>query len=234
LIELNGVTASYGTKTILRNVSLTVRENDFLGVVGPNGGGKTTLLKLMLGLLKPSVGRVVFYDEGGRPQAAPKAGYLPQISRIDRHFPISVYEVIASGLMICAGKKRWGYSEAHRRRIDDIIARMGLERLAKRAIGELSGGELQRVLLSRAMVAHPKIVILDEPDTYVDKPFARRLCELLKEINRDTAVVLVSHDREMLLPLAKSIVRVNKSLSYHPSGGNRPTDQWLEETHGNV
>jgi zinc transport system ATP-binding protein len=229
LIKLNRITAAYGTKTVLQDVSLTIEENDFLGVTGPNGGGKTTLLKVILGLLKPSGGSISRY-ENGKPAASLKTGYLPQINRIDRHFPISVCEVIASGLM-SERETRWNRSD-QRRRISDVISRMGLDHLAKRPIGELSGGELQRVLFGRSIVSQPKILILDEPDTHIDKQFESRMRELLREINRDTAVILVSHDMGMMLPLVKNIARVNGTLHYH--SGNDLTNQWIEDVYGKI
>ncbi|MDR1454742.1 MAG: ATP-binding cassette domain-containing protein [Tannerella sp.] len=214
-IEMTHVTAGYGEKTVLRDVSLTVRERDFLGVVGPNGGGKTTLLKVMLGLLKPSEGSVVFY-RGGRPVAAPGIGYLPQVNRVDRRFPISVREVIASGLM--AGKHPLQrFSAGEKQQIEEIIVQMGLEGLAKRAVGELSGGELQRVLLGRAIVSQPEVLALDEPDTYIDKPFARRLYALLDSFGRRAAVILVSHDWAAMQPQVKHVAHVDGTLRYYPA-----------------
>jgi len=227
LIEIKSVTAAYDTKTVLRDVSLTLWENDFLGIIGPNGGGKTTLLKIILGLLKPSQGEVCFYD-GGKTVELLKIGYLPQVNQLDKRFPISVYDVIASGLM---AEKPVGsrFSSSQRRRIEEVVSLMGLDGLSKRPIGELSGGELQRVLLGRAVVAHPKALILDEPNTYVDKLFESRLYELLVEINRDTAVILVSHDVGTILPLVRNVACVNETLHYHE--GNSLTEAWLDETY---
>ncbi|MDR1407642.1 MAG: metal ABC transporter ATP-binding protein [Tannerella sp.] len=227
LIEIQSVTASYDAKTVLQDVSLTLRENDFLGIIGPNGGGKTTLLKVILGLLKPSRGQVVFYEEG-RPVPSLRMGYLPQINRIDRRFPVSVSEVVASGLMV-EKKRLRNFSPGQRQRIADTIDWIGLGGLSKRPIGELSGGELQRVLLGRAIVSHPKVLILDEPNTYVDKLFESRLYGLLAEINRDTAVILVSHDVGTILPLVKNVACVNETLHYHE--GNRLTEAWLDEAY---
>jgi zinc transport system ATP-binding protein len=212
LIEMEHITASYEAKTVLRDISLTLWENDFLGIIGPNGGGKTTLLKVILGLLKPSAGRVLFYEDG-QPTPSLKIGYLPQINQIDKRFPISVREVIASGLM-AEKKPLRGYSDEQIRRMDEVIGRLGLEKLVKRPVGELSGGELQRVLLGRAIVSRPKALALDEPNTHVDKSFEARLYELLGEMNRDTAVILVSHDIAAIRPLVKNMAHVNGTLRY--------------------
>jgi zinc transport system ATP-binding protein len=196
-------------------VSLTVGEHDFLGITGPNGGGKTTLLKVMLGLLKPSKGCVCFYRDG-RPVPALGIGYLPQVNRIDRRFPISVREAVASGLM--AGKRPLQrFSVADGQRIDEVLAQMGLETLAKRAVGELSGGELQRVLLGRAIVSQPEVLVLDEPDTYVDRQFEQRLYALLDDFSRKAAVILVSHDGAAMQPRVKHVAHVNGTLRYYPA-----------------
>ena len=166
LIDIEHVTAAYGNKTVLRDISLTVWKDDFLGIIGPNGGGKTTLLKIILGLLPPVSGTVRFYEDG---QAVPslRIGYLPQLNNIDKKFPISVREVVASGLALEKPLFR-SYSASQKQRVEEVLGKMGLEGLASRAIGELSGGQLQRVLLGRSIVSRPQVLILDEPNSYVD------------------------------------------------------------------
>ena len=156
LIELDHVTAGYDRKIVLRDICLGVWEKDFLGIIGPNGGGKTTLLKIILGLLTPISGEIKRFEDKTS-GSAPKIGYLPQMSNIDRRFPISVREVIASGL--AAEKPAFkAFSESQNRRVDEVIAQMGLEEFAGRAIGQLSGGQLQRVLLGRSVVSKPQIL----------------------------------------------------------------------------
>ena len=227
LLEVKNITVAYNARTVLRNISFTLWENDFLGVIGPNGGGKTTLLKAILGLLKPSEGDITFYKDG-QPVAALKIGYLPQINQIDRDFPISVFEVVASGLI--AEKRGWRkYSNAQRVRIHETLDKMGISEKARCPVGELSGGELQRVLLGRAIVSHPQLLILDEPNTYVDKFFESRLYQLLEEINKDMAIILVSHDTGTILPLVKNIACVNETLHYH--AGNNLTEEWLGQAY---
>ena len=142
-------------------------------------------------------------------------GYLPQYSSIDRKFPITVEEVILSGL---SSKKPLAsrFTARHREKASAVIARMGLEGMEQRAIGALSGGQLQRALLGRAIISDPQVVILDEPSTYIDKRFEARLYELLAEINKDCAIILVSHDIGTVLQQVKSIACVNETLDYHP------------------
>ena len=226
LIEIKNVTASYDTKIILKDVSLSVWKDDFLGIIGPNGGGKTTLLKIILGLMKPLTGEVSFYTNGSCVPSL-KIGYLPQINPIDRRFPISVYEVVSSGLT--SEKPRFrNFTAGQKEHIRRMIVQIGLESFAGRAIGELSGGQLQRVLLARALVSSPQLLILDEPNTYVDKRFESQFFELLSEINNDTSIILVSHDVGTLLSMVKNVACVNETLHYHP--GTDLSDEWLDKT----
>ncbi len=228
LIRLSDVRAAYGEKTVLNHIDLTVYEQDFLGVIGPNGGGKTTLVKLILGLLKPVAGRIRFFENGKEVPGIPM-GYLPQYAQIDKKFPISVYEVVLSGLSKEKSLFRRPSAEQHGR-VRRIIARMGLEGLEERAIGELSGGQLQRALLGRALVSNPRVVILDEPNTYVDKRFEAKLYSLLEEINKERAIIWVSHDIGTLLQNVKAIACVNGVLDYHPDTEVAP--EWLESRLG--
>ena len=220
IIEISGLSAGYDGRTVLRDVVLTVYERDFLGIIGPNGGGKTTLIKCILGLLKPLSGQIAYHPD------PLSMGYLPQYSSIDRKFPITVEEVILSGL---SSQKSLTsrFTAAHREKARAVMARMGLEGMEQRAIGALSGGQLQRALLGRAIIADPQVVILDEPSTYIDKRFEARLYELLAEINRECAIILVSHDIGTVLQQVKSIACVNETLDYHPDTGI--TSEWLEK-----
>lgn len=228
IIQLEDLCVSYDEKTVLSHINLTVYERDFLGVIGPNGGGKTTLIKTILGLLNPSSGTVRFYKEGKETPGI-NMGYLPQYSSIDKKFPISVYEVVLSGLSKEKSLFR-RYSAGQHEQVRSIIARMGLEGMEKRAIGELSGGQLQRALLGRALVSNPEVVILDEPNTYIDKKFEAKLYSLLEEINKERAIILVSHDIGTVLQNVKTIACVNETLDYHPDT-EVPTE-WLEEHFG--
>lgn len=239
LIELAHIHAAYGNKEVLKDISLTVSKNDFLGIIGPNGGGKTTLLKVILNLLKPSQGKIIFFQDG-KEVSNLKIGYLPQMNNIDKKFPISVRDVIFSGL--ASQKKLFrSFSATRQKRVDEVIQQMGLEELSARAIGELSGGQLQRVLLGRAIVSHPQLLILDEPNSYVDKRFESRFYQLLSEINKESAIILVSHDIGTVLTMVKNIACVNETLHYH--SGSDISQEWLTEKyacpfelvgHGNI
>ncbi len=225
LIKLSRISGGYEGKIVLRNVNLEIYPNDFLGIIGPNGGGKTTLIKMILGLLKPASGDIAYSLQGKRTNEI-SIGYLPQYNTIDKKFPISVYEVVLSGLNKQKSLFRPFTTEQHAQ-VQRTIARMGLQGLEKRAIGQLSGGQMQRALLGRALVSNPQAIILDEPDTYIDKQFAQKLYALLEEINRECAIILVSHDIATVLHHVKSIAFVNGTLHYHPD--TQVSQEWLEE-----
>lgn len=227
LIELSHITAGYENKTVLKDISLHIWKDDFLGIIGPNGGGKTTLLKVILGLLAPLSGSRRFFQEGKEVPSL-RIGYLPQMNHIDKKFPISVREVVTSGLVSEKPLFR-NFNKEQRERVEEVIRQMGLDELAERAIGELSGGQLQRVLLGRSIVSRPQLLILDEPNSYVDKRFESRFYPLLTEINKESAVILVSHDIGTVLSMVKNIACVNETLHYHP--GADISEEWLGKTY---
>ena len=179
-----------GNKEILKGLDLHLKPKEFLGIIGPNGGGKTTLIRIILGLMKPVSGQVTYLREG-RPVHEITMGYLPQYNDIDRRFPISVYEVVLSGL---SRQKRFlrPYTREQHQQVRETIHRMELEEFERKPIGALSGGQLQRVLLARAIVSHPEVVVLDEPNTYIDKRFQEQMYQILDTINRDCAIIIVS------------------------------------------
>lgn len=227
IIEIKNLSAGYDGRTVLHDVNLSIYERDFLGIIGPNGGGKTTLIKCILGLLKPTGGEIIFHtpEKVSTKTTSTLLGYLPQYNSIDRKFPISVEEVILSGLSIQKSLTS-RFTPEQKEKGKQIISRMGLEGLEHRSIGQLSGGQLQRALLGRAIISDPAVLILDEPSTYIDKRFEARLYELLAEINKECAIILVSHDIGTVLQQVKSIACVNETLDYHPDTG--VTTEWLE------
>jgi zinc transport system ATP-binding protein len=213
IIQLNNITAAYDNKIVVENANLTVYEHDYLGVIGPNGGGKTTLMKVMLGLMKPKSGEVIYLNKGKKVKEI-TIGYLPQYNVIDKNFPISIYEVVLSGL----SKQKslfHPYTKEQHQMVAESLEYMELSDFAKRPIGSLSGGQIQRVLLARAMVSKPDVVILDEPNTYIDKHFQEQMYEMLEEINKQCAIVIVSHDIAEILNNVKHVVCVNKRIHYH-------------------
>lgn len=221
LVQIKNLSAGYEGQEVLHDINLTIYERDFLGIIGPNGGGKTTLVRCLLGLITPHQGAVIHAEKELR------MGYLPQLNRIDHRFPITVEEVVLSGFSP-SGKLTARYNAAERQRAKEVIEQMGLTSSASHPIHRLSGGELQRSLLGRAIVSSPQLLILDEPSTYLDHRFQSRLYQLLDDINRSCAIVLVSHDVGTVLRQVRSIACVNGTLHYHPAPGE-VNPVWLEE-----
>lgn len=215
IIELIDVTAGYGQEFALKDVNLSVYDNDFIGVIGPNGGGKTTLAKLLVGLLKPTKGRIVMsqHRSDGLQNII---GYLPQINRFDTRFPISVIDVVLSGLISEKGLL-FRFARKDKAKALALLEQMGIAYLKNKPIGELSGGQMQRVFLCRAIITSPKLLILDEPNTFVDNQFEADLYETLKQLNRQMAIMIVSHDVGTISYYVKTIACVNRFLHYHPS-----------------
>jgi len=210
LIRISNMDVAYHSQLVLSNISLSVYENDFMGIIGPNGGGKTTLVKAILGLLKPQKGTIE------HALGKSEIGYLPQGNQVDESFPITVREVIASGLEHGLKIKFRRKKEIHLK-VEEALERVGMTTLGSRPVGELSGGEFQRTMLARAIISSPKLLVLDEPDTYVDNRFETELYSLLKELNEEMTILLVSHDIGTISPYIKTIACVNRDLHYHSS-----------------
>jgi zinc transport system ATP-binding protein len=213
LFEMNSLSASYGANVVLQDVDLKVYENDFVGVIGPNGGGKTTLLKVILGLVKPLKGRMVFNNEL---ITGNSIGYLPQISTGDINYPVTVTDIILSGLMIRKGIIS-GMSSSDKNKAHAVIDELGLSGMSASFLSELSGGQMQRVFLGRAIIGDPKLLLLDEPGNFVDTTFENDFYEKLKDLNNRMAILMVSHDVGTISSHIKSFACVNRSLHYHPS-----------------
>jgi zinc transport system ATP-binding protein len=213
LFEMHSLSASYGANVVLQDVDFRVIENDFIGVIGPNGGGKTTLLKIILGLLAPVNGSMVFNTQllDGK-----SIGYLPQISTGDINYPVTVTDIVLSGLMIHKGIIS-GMSSSDREKAKMVIDELGLSEMAESTLNELSGGQMQRVFLGRAIIGDPKLLLLDEPGNFVDTTFENDFYEKLRDLNKRMAILMVSHDVGTISSHIKSFACVNKSLHYHPS-----------------
>ena len=210
IIEVADVSLRYDRLPVLTDIDLTVFKDDFLVITGPNGGGKTSLLRIILGLQLPSRGAVHFYREGQLAHNL-NIGYLPQKNVIDSRFPITVSEVVFSGLS--GSKKIFSrFTKKEQEQVEKMLLLMGLAELRDRPIGQLSGGQLQRTLLGRALVSDPEILILHEPSSYVDKAFETRMYDLLGEVAEKATVLLVSHELSRVTEMANRVVRINKTL----------------------
>ncbi len=211
LIEIRNLSAGYTpNKIILKNINFNVYKNDFIGIIGPNGGGKSTLLKLILGLLKPINGKITFNNTT---ENKLKIGYLPQINSIDKDFPIKVLDVVLSGLMNRNIFKH--FSNSDKKKAINLLDKVGLKNFYNNPISKLSGGQMQRVYLCRAIINNPELLILDEPNTFVDKNFEQELYQHLKELNKKMAILLVTHDIGTISSVVKTIACVNEELHYH-------------------
>ena len=212
LIKIKNLSVGYDKTPVLQNVNIDIYEKDFLGVIGPNGGGKTTLLKAILGLLKPLKGTIKFRNDlQGKKKPI---GYLPQVKYIDKKFPITVFDVVRSGSIMQNSVEPAG---SIKQKVANLLNEMGIYEIRNKAIGELSGGQMQRVFLCRALLSNPKLLILDEPDTFVDNRFESELYEKLRHLNQEIAIILVSHDVGTISSYVKTIACVNNNLHYHAS-----------------
>lgn len=215
LVSLCNVSAGYEGRTIVSSVSLDVHSDDFIAFIGPNGGGKTTIVRLLLGQLRPMSGEVRF---------APslRIGYLPQVNDVDLRFPISVTDVVLSGQL---DGSRLFPSRAERARALELLRFAQLEQYKDKPLGSLSGGQRQRVFLCRAIMGNPQLLILDEPVTYMDKVAETNLYKLLPELSKQMAIVLVSHDIGTISSVVKTIACVNGTLHYHAT--NKISEEML-------
>lgn len=214
LLEIDNITAGYNGEVIINNARFSVFEKDFIGIIGPNGGGKTTLIKVILGLIKPFSGQIKYYS--GNKNNDQLIGYLPQVQYIDKKFPISVRDVVLSGLM---SKNRMikRFTKEEKRKADEEMEKMGILGIKKKPIGELSGGQLQRAFLCRSIISSPRLLILDEPNNNVDNKFESDLYKILSELNKTIAIMMVSHDIGIISTYIKTIVCVNRDVHYHKS-----------------
>lgn len=215
LIELKDISVSYDRKKVLEDVSLRVDRGDFLAITGPNGGGKTTLLKVLLKLLKPTTGEVIYYDSKGEPARKLAIGYLPQKSAIDTRFPLTVAEVVRQGQLRGFFRKE---TPEMRKRYEETAEKCGLLAFEDKPIGALSGGQLQRTLLARAIVSRPEVLVLDEPLSYVDKQFEHQIYSMMEELARQTTIILVSHEMSVISQMANRHILVERRVRVCHSG----------------
>ncbi len=204
IIRLQDVSVSFDRRVVLRDIDFTIDKGDFVAITGPNGGGKTTLLRVILKLLKPSSGKVVYFNEG-KPAKRLHIGYLPQKNMIDVRFPITVGETVHSGML-------HGFFGRHHndRNFKDTVETTGLTDLLDRPIGDLSGGQLQRTLLARAIVSNPDVIVLDEPLSYVDKQFEHQIYRILEDLRQTKTVIIVSHDMTVISGMANRNLTVDE------------------------
>lgn len=227
VIDVSHVTFAYDKQVILEDINLKVEEKDFLAVIGPNGGGKSTLLKLILGINPLQEGSIKVLGKAPS-KSLTHIGYVPQNTNINTDFPIKVIEVVLIGHV---GGKRplFGYGKDEIACAMGALTQVGMEDFAQSKIGALSGGQRQRVMIARALCAHPQILMLDEPTSSIDITGQREIYELLRVLNESITIMVVSHDISVILEYANKAAHINRRLAYHDISDKKQTFH----THGN-
>ncbi|HEX2579333.1 MAG TPA: ABC transporter ATP-binding protein [Rhabdochlamydiaceae bacterium] len=209
-IKSNNLFFQYEETPILENVSLVIAPGEFVGIFGPNGGGKTTLLKLLLGFLKPQKGSVEILGESTK-FVREKMGYVPQISHLDRQFPITVLEVVMMG---CLDKSPYrSYTKDAKEKAREALKNVGMLDFQNHSFGTLSGGQAQRVLIARALVSKPSILLLDEPTASVDAAAEETIYNLLQQLKGTMTIVMVTHDLQVMMQKVDRFICVNKEVT---------------------
>ena len=213
VVESRGLWFAYEEEYVLEEITLSLEENDFAALVGPNGGGKTTFVKLLTGLLSPTRGDLSVL--GVSPQkAGPRIGYVPQFSGFDMAFPITVLDVTLQGIF---HKTLLGpsWKKEHLKKADEIMERLEITSLGRKRFSDLSGGQKQRTLLARALISSPELLILDEPTSSVDITVEEDIYDLLKEVNQKTTILLVTHDMAFVSSYVNKVICLNRRSACH-------------------
>jgi len=219
VLQIKNLSFSYNKQKILDNINLKVQKNDFLAIIGPNGGGKTTLLKLIIGINKIQSGEISVLGTAPHKNLS-NIGYVPQNTNINTTFPIKVKEVV---LMGNTGEKKslFGYSKKEISIALDALEQVGMKGYADTKIGNLSGGQRQRVFIARALCSNPKILLLDEPTSSIDAKGQKNIYALLQKLHKNITVIVVSHDISVVLEYATKVAYINKNLVLHNLNTNK-------------
>lgn len=213
---VDNLTVMYEQTPAIAGVCLDVEVGEYLGIIGPNGGGKTTLLKTILGIVTPVSGKIEIF--GRKPgKAGQLLGYVPQITALDKSFPITVHEVVLTGTLNPKLSLFHKYSKSDMEKVDELLERVGIYKLKGRMISELSGGEFQKMLIARALAIDPKLLLLDEPTASVDASARDQIFSMLSELNNSMTIILVTHDLLAVSSHVKSLACLNGRLVYHGS-----------------
>jgi len=213
-IEINDLCVQYDNTNVLSNINLSVEENDFLAIIGPNGGGKSTLIKTILGIIKPQCGIIKIFGQKPEKYSCP-IGYVPQFSNFSKNFPIKVIDVILSGRLVGRMNLFHRYTEKDYKIAENLMRKLDVFYLKHRQIDQLSGGQLQKVLIARALATEPQLLLLDEPTANVDTDSKTQIYEFLKDINSLMTIILVTHDITAISSYIKNVACLNNKLYYH-------------------
>ncbi len=227
VISLDGVWVRFDQTTVLEGIDLSVPRGDYLAILGPNGGGKTTLLRTILGLVKPDKGKVRVL---GKPpsRSRDRIGYVPQYTRYDRDFPISVWDVALMGRLPHNAHVS-GYSNVDEEKVMEALEAVDIQDLRDRQIDELSGGQRQRLFIARALAVEPEILLLDEPTSSIDTRVQTSVFDLLADLNREITIMLVTHDLSVVSTRVKRVACLNRKLIVHDE--KQVSKEELEETY---
>lgn len=227
IVEVENLNFSYGNVHVLTDVTMSVNRGEFLAVIGPNGGGKSTLVKILLGILKPDSGKVRMF--GKKPGSVRCIGYVPQDVSAGRGFPVTVREVAMMGRFL-SGKKT--SKKEDRETVDRILHDLTLFNVADKRMDDLSGGQRQRALMARALAVEPQILFLDEPASNVDMMGQTKIFDLLAELNKEMTVVVISHDLTIIPKYATSVACVSGSVHKHDEA--EVTEEMIHQSYGGV
>lgn len=230
IISIKNLWVRYEQELVLQNINLSVYKGDYIGIIGPNGGGKTTLFKVILGLISPQQGEIKLL---GQPVTKGRRyiGYVPQIMQFDAAFPITVADVVRMG-RLGKGKLLQRYGKRDEEVVQRVLEQVGLENSRDRALSELSGGQRQRVYIARALATEPEILLLDEPTANLDENVSATLYELLHKLNKFVTILIISHDISAISSYVKSVGCLNRKLHYHSN--NQVTSEMLQQTYGST
>jgi len=213
-IEIKNLTVYYNKTCALSDINLAVAEKDFLAIIGPNGGGKSTLVKSVLGIVKPQRGEIKIFGQDQEKYTAP-IGYVSQFSHFIHDFPISVIDVILTGRLQGKTGLFHRYSKTDYEIAEGMLEKLNITHLRNRQISQLSGGQFQKVMILRALATEPELLFLDEPTANVDNDSKTHIYEFLKEINRSVTIILITHDTAAISSYVKNVACLNKKLYYH-------------------
>ncbi len=228
-VSIQNISVFYGDECALSDVCLDVEKGDYLGIIGPNGGGKTTLLKAMLGLVPISTGTVEIYGRK-RGHTGRLVGYVPQITSLEKNFPITVHEVVMTGRLYPSLTVFHKYSTGDNDTVEELLDGVGILKLKNRLVSQLSGGEFQKMLIARALAVKPRLLLLDEPTASVDASSRSQIYELLGELNANMTIILVTHDLVAVSSQLKSLACLNRKLVYH--GGTKIDEEVVQKLYG--